>query len=284
MFTIDMLRQLNNLSKPPEPFTAGEPLFWNDPHISKMMLEAHLDPAIEAASRLPETIEVTVKWLADYLSLEAGATWLDMGCGPGLYTTRLAHRGFVVTGIDYSQRSIAYAQNYASEHKLTIDYRYQNYLLLDDTAQYDVISLIYGDFCPLSPTNRVNLLERVHKALKPNGRFVFDVSTPTLRKRIHVAHHWYVALDGGFWKPGPHLVLERGFMYPNDIYLNQYIVIEADGTQTVYRNWFQDYTPQRLADEVTAQSFKIVAQWGDLTGAPYTDASDWLAVVAKRID
>jgi hypothetical protein len=32
---------LNELLEKPEPFAPGEALFWDDPHISKGMLEAH---------------------------------------------------------------------------------------------------------------------------------------------------------------------------------------------------------------------------------------------------
>lgn len=274
---------LHHLSAPPAPFTPGESLFWDDPHISRMMLDAHLSPDTEAASRRPDMIEAVVNWLLDYLALGPSAAWLDLGCGPGLYTARLAWRGLSVTGIDYSRRSITYAQNYAAEHDLPIDYRYQNYLTLDDTAQYDVVSLIYGDFCPLSPADRAALLNRVHRALKPGGRFVFDVTTPLLRAQHGLQPNWYAAPDGGFWKPGPHLVLERGFAYPDDIYLDQYIVIEPDGALTVYRNWFQDYTPERIANEIRAHRFEIAAMWGDLTGAPYTEDSEWIGIVAARV-
>ncbi|MBN1563620.1 MAG: class I SAM-dependent methyltransferase, partial [Anaerolineae bacterium] len=181
--TTDILRQLEALSTPPEPFAPGAPLFWDDPHISKHLLAAHLDPNTEAASRHPDTIEAVINWLLDYLQLEPGAAWLDMGCGPGLYTSRLVQRGLTVTGIDYSRRSIAYAKEYAAEHDLPVTYRYQNYLTLDEVAQYDVISLIYGDFCPLSPENRAQLLANVRRALKPGGRFVFDLSTPVHHTR-----------------------------------------------------------------------------------------------------
>jgi SAM-dependent methyltransferase len=279
--TPDILRQINELSTPPEPFTPGEPLFWDDPHISKLLLEAHLNPNTEAASRHPDTIDAVVNWLIDYLNVGPGAAWLDMGCGPGLYTSRLARRGLTVSGIDYSRRSIAYAKAYAAEHDLSITYRYQNYLALEDSALYDVISLIYGDFCPLSPENRARLLANVRRALKPGGRFVFDLSTPVLRQKHLTPTNWYAAPDGGFWKAGPHLVLERGFAYPDDIYLDQYFTIEPGGILTVYRNWFQDYTPERITDELTANGFAIAALWGDLTGAPYTDESDWIGLVTS---
>ncbi|NLF75041.1 MAG: class I SAM-dependent methyltransferase [Chloroflexi bacterium] len=279
--TPELLRQLETLSTPPEPFTPGAPLFWDDPHISQHLLEAHLDPNTEAASRHPDMIEAVIYWLLTYLDVQPGAAWLDMGCGPGLYTSRLAQRSLVVTGIDYSRRSIAYATGYASEHNLPITYRYQNYLTLEDSAQYDVISLIYGDFCPLSPENRAKLLANVRRALKPGGRFVFDVTTPPMRQKHLTPPNWYAATEGGFWKPGPYLGLDRGFAYPNDIYLDQFITIEPDGTLTVFRNWFQDYTPQRITNELHANGFKVVALWGDLAGAPYTDEADWIGIVAE---
>ena len=279
----ETLRQLEDLSAPPEPFTPGEPLFWDDPHISKQMLDAHLSLDTDAASRRPEQIGAIIDWLMDYLDLEPGNTWLDMGCGPGLYTSRLAQRGLHVIGMDYSRRSIAYALEQAETHNLKIDYRLQNYLELDDAEQYDVISLIYGDFCPLPPDDRATLLTRVKQALKPGGRFVFDVTTPVLRQRRHVARRWSAAPDGGFWRPGPHLMLECGFKYPDDVYLDQYIVLETKGRLTVYRNWFQDYTPEHLTAELTANGFEVEALWSDLMGTPYNNDSEWIGVVAKPV-
>lgn len=281
ILTPEILRQLEVFSKPPEPFTPGAPLFWDDPHISQHLLAAHLDPDTDAASRHPETIKAVIDWLLTYLDVQPGEAWLDMGCGPGLYTSRLAQRGLIVTGVDYSQRSIAYATDYAKEHNLPITYRYQDYLMLEDSASYDAISLIYGDFCPLSPEQRAKLLANVRCALKPNGRFVFDVTTPRLRQKHGTPTNWYAATKGGFWKPGPYLGLDRGFAYPDDIFLDQYITLEPDGTLTVFRNWFQDYTPQRITDELHENGFEVVALWGDLTGAPYTDESEWIGIVAK---
>ena len=78
-----LLSDLIDLQQKPAPFTPGEALFWNDPHISAQMLKAHLDPAIEAASRKPETIDRSVAWLIDTLALKPGDALLDLGCGPG---------------------------------------------------------------------------------------------------------------------------------------------------------------------------------------------------------
>ena len=66
--------------------------FWNDPYISAQMLEAHLNPSTDAASRKPEFINRCVDWVLS-LPLPERASLLDIGCGPGLYAKRFAARG-----------------------------------------------------------------------------------------------------------------------------------------------------------------------------------------------
>lgn len=275
------LTLLAHLQQPPEPFTAGSALFWDDPHISAQLLAAHLDPKTSAASRVPAVIERSVDWITAQLALPRGAALLDLGCGPGLYAQRFAARGFHVTGIDYSRRSIAYAQQQAEAQQLAITYRYQDYLTLEDNNLYDAVLLIYGDFCALAPDQRTQLLTRVRRALRPGGTFLFDVSTRMHRERHGLRNHW-AALAGGFWRPGPHLVLSQGIDYPEQlIYLDQYIVIDADQTFTVYRNWFQDYTPATITAEVAAHGFAVAGLWDDLTGAPLTADGEWIAVAVQ---
>jgi SAM-dependent methyltransferase len=277
------LARLQQLQQRPEPFTPGEPLFWDDPHISKGMLASHLNPNADGASRRPETIDRSVAWLVETLGLGEGDAVIDLGCGPGLYASRLAERGLRVTGVDYSRRSIAYATQYAGEQGLDIAYRYQDYLTLDDEGQYDAALLIYGDYCPLAPAQRSQLLANVRRALRAGGRFVLDVTTRVCRKRHGLQCGWY-AVDTGFWKQGPHLVLEQGFDYPEQaIYLDQYVVVEADGTLSVYRNWFQDYTRETITAELEVGGFAVQGIWNDLTGTPYAEGGEWIGVVAQKI-
>jgi SAM-dependent methyltransferase len=246
------------------------------------MLAFHLDPEVDAASRSPETIDRAVDWIATTLGLRPGEAVLDLGCGPGLYASRLAGRGLRLTGVDYSHRSIAYAADYARQHGLDINYRYQNYLELADEAQYDAALLIYGDFCPLNPEQRALLLQNVRRALKPGGFFVLDVSTSECRKHHGNRNGWRL-VESGFWKPGPHLLLEDGFDYPaQSIWLDQAVVIEENGKLSVYRNWFQDYTPETITAELQTGGFTVESLWGDLTGTPYSEGSEWIGLVARK--
>lgn len=277
-----IISQLIQLQQKPAPFTPGEALFWDDPHISSQMLAVHLNPDTEAASRRPETIDRSVKWMIEILGLKPDDSVLDLGCGPGLYASRFARAGLHVTGVDYSRRSIEFAIEYANENKLNICYRFQNYLELKDENQYQAAFLIYGDFCPLNPEQRSRLSKNIHRALKPNGKFVLDVTSREHRKKYGVKNSWR-AMQSGFWKPGPHLVLEEGFDYPEQsVWLDQYTVIEADGKLSVYRNWFQDYTPESITAELSQAGFSVESMWGDLIGIPYTPESEWIGLVTSK--
>ncbi|MCB2210325.1 class I SAM-dependent methyltransferase [bacterium] len=275
------LGKLTALQQRPEPFSPGEPLFWDDPHISSYLLKVHLDPEVDQASRRPAIIDATIEWIVNEVGLTPGDAVLDMGCGPGLYTSRLAKRGMQVTGVDYSRRSIAYAREWAEGHELDIIYRYENYLDLTDANQYDLVMLIYGDYCPLNPEQRQTLLANVRRALRPGGRFVFDVSTREHRAKYGAKNGWHAA-ESGFWRPGPHLALEMGFDYPEEeIYLDQYIVIEPEGKIAVYRNWFQDFDPDSIRAELVENGFEVIGLWGDLMGTPWASDSEWIGIVSE---
>lgn len=275
--------QLVALQHKPLPYTPGEPLFWNDPYISSQLLAAHLDPDTDAASRRPDHIRRSVAWLVECLGLQPADRVVDLGCGPGLYAAQLAQAGLAVTGLDYSRRSIDYAVEYALAHGLNIDYRCQDYLTLTDQARYDVALLIYGDFCTFTPAQRAHLLHLVHRALRPGGRFALDVSTRAHRRRHGLQNGWYAA-EKGFWRPHPHLVLEQGFDYPDElIYLDQYVIVEPDGKIILYRNWFQDYTVQMIMAELSAASFNVETVWGDLAGTPSTIDDEWIGLIAHKV-
>jgi SAM-dependent methyltransferase len=276
------LEKLTAWQEKPPLFEPGEPLFWDDPYISQQMLAYHLDPETDVASRKAETIDKSVAWILQQGRLKAGDAVLDLGCGPGLYASRLAKNGLAVTGIDISKRSIRYARDYAGLHDLKIDYRNQNYLTLADENCYQAALLIYGDYCTFSPDQRALILSNIHRALKPGGFFVLDVTTRIHRQKYGLKNTWYIS-EGGFWRPGRHLVLEWGFAYPElNIYLDQYIVIDTEGCMVIYRNWFQDFDGETITTELEEGGFEVESLWGDLMGSPYQEDGEWIGVLAKR--
>lgn len=171
-----MINKLLSLLQKPTLWQRSLENFWDDEHISKGLLEAHLNPDSDAASRNHSFIEGSAQWL--FSIIPAGSKILDLGCGPGLYAKRLSDAGFDVTGIDFSKRSI----NYAKENDRKSKYIYQNYLELDYSEAFDAVILIYCDYAALTMEERKTLLAKVYRALKPGGLFIFDVFTEQTHK------------------------------------------------------------------------------------------------------
>lgn len=207
------------------------------------MLEAHLNPDWEAASRRHSDIERSVKWLSRLFP--PGSCILDLGCGPGLYTKRLSEQGYNVTGLDFSRRSIAYAQ----EHDTRSRYIYQNYLELDYTEVFDSITLIYCDYGALTLSERNILLSKVHRALKPGGLFIFDVFTHKTNRGKQNSSSWTVHPDGGFWSAQPHVCLEASYFFEGHTVEARQAVIMADHELQHYLIWNTVFTQETLADE-----------------------------------
>ncbi len=278
------IKKLLELSKKPEIFTRSDLDFWDDWHISKQMLNAHLDPDCDAASRSFETISSSINWLVEEILPDPahGTRVLDLGCGPGLYAAELARAGYRVTAIDYSRRSIDYAREEAAAEGLEIEYIYQNYLEIDYQEEFDVIMLIYCDLGALPDKERDHLLNRVYQALKPGGLFIFDVFSDKNRDESSTGRNWEVT-DGGFWHPEPYLALTETFLFQNnDTFLDQTIVMTESGEINLYRIYDHFYTRDSAAELLDCHGFKDHEFYSDLTGKSYSNQSETIALVTRR--
>ncbi|PKO13850.1 MAG: SAM-dependent methyltransferase [Chloroflexi bacterium HGW-Chloroflexi-10] len=278
------LQLLEEFSQKPALYAPGESHFWDDPYISQQMLEAHLNPAHDAASRKPETIDCTVKWLVDeFLATLPGRQVMDLGCGPGLYTVRLAKAGYQVSGIDLSESSIRYAQSMAKKEGLHIAYKHADYLKWRAHEQFDAVQLIYFDFGTFGPPFRRIILENIQRALKPGGLFIFDIATEQHIRNLGSGEEWHAA-TGGFWSPDPYLCLSRNFCYDDkQVMLSQHVVIDSSGETKVYRIWEHWFTSQSIKEELYENGFEIVWIGNDLCGNPYQTQGNGMGVIARKM-
>ena len=270
-----MIDTLLNLLQRPALWQRSEAPFWDDEHISKGMLEAHLNPDWDAASRKAETIERSVAWLGK--TLPAGGRVLDLGCGPGLYAKRLSALGFSVTGMDLSERSIAYAR----AHDPKSEYIVQSYLELDVCGAFDAALLIYCDYAALTAPERRTLLANVRRALKPGGMLILDVYTDVHFSRKAEQTSWTAQPDGGFWSAEGYVSLDATYLYENGTVAAARTVVLNDKGAADYIIWDTAYTKARLEDEVRPSGFSLEAVYDDVCASPYTGASETLCAVLR---
>jgi 2-polyprenyl-3-methyl-5-hydroxy-6-metoxy-1,4-benzoquinol methylase len=276
----DQLEKINTRPQPFEFYTAKE--LWTDEHTSKQMLAYHLNKEIDISSRNAEFIDRSVEWIATHFSLGKGAKVADFGCGPGLYTSRLAQRQADVTGIDFSKRSIQYAREQAASSGLNIRYIDQNYLDLELDDRFQLILMIFCDFCVLGPEQRKQMLRKFHSLVEPGGAVLMDVySHRTFAQAEETAKYEPNLLDG-FWSPNKYFGFLNTFKYEEEkIILDKYTIVEAEKTRTVY-NWMQCYTPDTLEREFAQVGLILDELFSDVAGTPYNPENPEFAVIVKK--
>jgi SAM-dependent methyltransferase len=271
-----MFKELEKHMAKPEIYAPGTSKFWDDEHISKGMLEAHLNPEWDAATRKPEFLDESVKWISQIAPPAGYGHLLDLGCGPGLYGKRFAEAGYSVTGIDFSKRSIEYAKAQNRTEGMDIEYIHQNYLTIDYTESFDVITIIYCDYPALPPEDRLTLLGKVYKALEPGGRFILDAFTPLARKEESSSWHYHG--DGGFWSEKPHLCLESICHYGPEVELSRYIVVEEKNIDC-HNIWNRFFTRDELSAEIKSAGFKEYGFYDDIAGSEFSNAGETICGV-----
>ena len=279
-----MFIQLEEINTPPEPFqfyTAAD--LWTDEHTSKQMLRFHLDEGLDVSSRNIAFIDRSVDWIVSHFNIDTGKKIADFGCGPGLYTTRLVRSHAVVTGIDFSKRSIQYAQETAIGEKLPIRYVNRNYLDFETDERFDLILMIMCDFCALSLTQRKTMLAKFHRLLEPAGSVLLDVYSLNAFNEWEEKALYEPNLLDGFWSPDKYYGFLNTFKYEKEkVVLDQYTIIEAERTRTIY-NWLQYFSPEDVEREFSACGFAIENYYADVAGTPFSAQSREFAIIARKL-
>jgi 2-polyprenyl-3-methyl-5-hydroxy-6-metoxy-1,4-benzoquinol methylase len=123
------------------------------------------------------------------LELRPGERVLDIACGNGLSSRRLAAMGAHVVAFDFSEEMIAYARERTTQYTERIEY-----LVLDATDEAALLALGEGSFdaaiCNMALFDMAEikpLMRALARGLRPGGRFVFSVLHPCFNSP-HMAH------------------------------------------------------------------------------------------------
>lgn len=274
------LSEINRRPKPYEFYTAAE--LWTDEYTSQRMLEYHLNESVDVASRSRRFIDRSAKWIIEYFKLGPGSNIIDFGCGPGLYTSRIARCGADVTGIDFSKRSLDYATEEARKNNLNINYIHSNYLEYETDEKFDLAIMIMCDFAALSPAQRSSMLGRFYKILKSGGSVLLDVYSLNYFRSVQEKSVYEFNMMNKFWSAGDCYCFLNTFKYEAEkLLLDKYVIYSKTDKRVVY-NWFQCFSVEAIKGEFEKSGFVIKETFSDVAGRAYYPESHELAVVACR--
>lgn len=140
-----------------------------------------------------------VDFLVEVLGLDQGASVLDVGCGPGRHALDLAERGYVVHGVDISQRFIDLARDEAPPNA-TFE-RLDATSMGFDSAFDAAISLCQGAFGLCGGPGSVldsdgAVLRGMARAVRPGGRLAVSAFSAYFQVRYLEDHDSFDANAG----------------------------------------------------------------------------------------
>ena len=278
-----MFKELEEINSSPAPFqfyTADT--LWTDNHISKKVIESHLNEDIEVSIQNREFINHSVDWIVTHFGIEKNRRVADFGCGMGTYATQLAEKGADVTGIDFSETFIQHAKEVAKQKEMDINYVLQDYLEFETEERFNLITLLLCDFCALSPSQRKTMLKKFYKFLKPDGSVLIDVYSLNAFNQREEAETYEHSRLNGFWSPENYYCFQNMFKYDEEkVVLDKYTIIEEKRTRIAY-NWLQYYSEDSLRKEFEENGFKVEGFYSDVTGTTTSPESLEIVIIVKK--
>ena len=122
-----------------------------------------------------ERTDAEVNAIVQLLGLDQPLDILDLACGFGRHTNRLAVRGHRMTGIDAEPGFLEKAQRQANVLGVSVDYQKGDMRRLDLDSTFDVVLLLFTAFGYFEDNENLLVLQKICKALRPGGRFLLDI-------------------------------------------------------------------------------------------------------------
>ncbi|MFC1522532.1 class I SAM-dependent methyltransferase [Elusimicrobiota bacterium] len=247
--------------------------------ISKNWWKTFFDPKIftPGGKRHVQAAEHETRFIMRVLKLKKGSAILDLCCGTGRHSILLAKKGYGVVGLDYTPIYLRQARERARRARAHVDFIRGDMRKLRYTEEFDAVINCFTSF-GYFPTNAKNqkVLAGISKALRPGGKFLLDVVNRGRLAKGLVPRNWGKVEDGGY------VLEERKLIRGKKWAQNRWVKIFKNG-KTMERSFINQLFDKAIITRMLARAgLKPISFWGDFKGAPYSEDSRRLIVLAKK--
>lgn len=222
-----------------------------------------------------ERTEREVAFLESELALGNGSTVLDLACGSGRHALALAPKVNDIVGHDIGKQFIDRAQAQAEKLGLgNAKFTVSDMRELEFEAHFDAVYNYFTAWGYYDFETNLEVLERVHRALKPGGSFLLEIlNRDALMARFQPKDHKRMA-------DGTVLLNERRFDCATGRMHTSYTYIK-DGLEESMQIDHYIPAPDALVRHLNSAGFKNVRLLNAPDGGAVTIASWRIAVVGE---
>ncbi|HKZ44198.1 MAG TPA: class I SAM-dependent methyltransferase [Anaerolineales bacterium] len=257
---------------------------WSDPDLSRRMLSEHLSQYNDAASRRKSLIRKHVNWIHALVLDKKPARILDLGCGPGLYSLRLAKMGHTCVGIDFAPAAIEYARAEAARVNTNCTFLLDDFIKADYGVSYDLVMMVFSELNTFDSTEIKNILEKSYKALAKGGKLLIEAPSFDAVYQIGSQPPIWYSEEKGVFSEEPYICLTESFWDEETLAaVERYYVIPGSGNTIVeYINRTSAFEESDYKKMMVDAGFNLVRFYPSLTGEKTQQLDGMFVILAEK--
>lgn len=207
---------------------------------------------------------------------------LDLACGTGSVSVRLAKKGYEVIGVDLSPEMLSEAQNKAYSAGQNILFLCQDMTALDLYGTVDAAVCTLDGLCHLPDEESVQAaLRKVSLFMNPGGVFLFDVNS-VYKHRAVLGNNTFVYDTDDVYCVWQNTLLPDGVTVQMDLDFFEPVSDEGDYVRQSERFTERAYPRETLEAMLKKAGFTVLDVFDGYSGKPAHDTSERLLFAVRK--
>lgn len=221
-----------------------------------------------------ERTDSEVASIVELMHLNAPLQILDLACGFGRHTNRLAALGHHMTGVDYMPGFLEIARRDAQSRHLHVNYVRADMREISYHAEFDLVLILFTAFGYFDDEENLQVMKNVSKALRPDGRLLFDM--PNRDTFLKMRYPSIVTEKDG------NLMIDRvSFDLLTGQQINRRILIR-DGVRKDQPFKIRLYNPSEIRDLLKQAGLELEMIYGGWDGQPVSPDARRLIIIGRK--
>lgn len=207
---------------------------------------------------------------------------LDLACGTGSVSVRLAKKGYEVIGVDLSPEMLSEAQNKAYSAGQNILFLCQDMTALDLYGTVDAAVCTLDGLCHLPDEESVfAALQKVSLFMNPGGVFLFDVNS-VYKHRAVLGNNTFVYDTDDVYCVWQNTLLSDGVTVQMDLDFFEPVSDKGDYVRQSERFTERAYPRETLEAMLKKAGFTVLDVFDGYSGKPAHDTSERLLFAVRK--
>ena len=207
---------------------------------------------------------------------------LDLACGTGSVSVRLAKKGYEVIGVDLSPEMLSEAQNKAYTTGQNILFLCQDMTKLDLYGTVDAAVCTLDGLCHLPDEDSLSAtLQKVSLFMNPGGVFLFDVNS-VYKHRAVLGNNTFVYDTDDVYCVWQNTLLSDGVTVQMDLDFFEPVSDAGDYVRQSERFTERAYPKETLEAMLKKAGFTVLDVFDGYSGKPAHDTSERLLFAVRK--